>query len=313
MSRKIFLHLTGGLGNQLFQLAAGLSQVEPERDVLYVDTSLGKPRSTDGIADIFSFKLPKEVHDLKLNSSNLACKTAGFLLRSGISPRGIERARLIKSLLQAIGSLILSGHFKERIKVAVSHDVGFQNLEEDNNRLLIGYFQSYRYLENLKKDFRFDYLQPIEISEELEELIKKAQAEKPIFVHLRFTDYVKEKKFGLPGITYYRNALNWLRTDNRAIWVFSDDHSRALETLPSEFQSQYVFINDSSLTPVQVLHLLRFGDGYVIANSSFSWWGASLRADRTSKVVAPEPWFAGMPEPMDLIPVDWHREKAHFD
>ena len=260
MSRKIFLHLTGGLGNQLFQLAAGLSQVEPERDVLYVDTSLGKPRSTDGIADIFSFKLPKEVHDLKLNSSNLACKTAGFLLRSGISPRGIERARLIKSLLQAIGSLILSGHFKERIKVAVSHDVGFQNLEEDNNRLLIGYFQSYRYLENLKKDFRFDYLQPIEISEELEELIKKAQAEKPIFVHLRFTDYVKEKKFGLPGITYYRNALNWLRTDNRAIWVFSDDHSRALETLPSEFQSQYVFINDSSLTPVQVRHLLRFGE-----------------------------------------------------
>jgi hypothetical protein len=56
---------------------------------------------------------------------------------------------------------------------------------------------------------------------------------------------------------------------------------------------------------------MRLGHGFVIANSSFSFWGAML-ANRSEDidVVAPEPWFSGMPEPRDLIPPNWLREKA---
>jgi len=53
--------------------------------------------------------------------------------------------------------------------------------------------------------------------------------------------------------------------------------------------------------------VMRHGKDYVIANSSFSWWAATLRFDRSARVIAPQPWFLGQEEPKDLIFSNWGR------
>ena len=61
---------------------------------------------------------------------------------------------------------------------------------------------------------------------------------------------------------------------------------------------------------VEVWDLFRHFKGYIISNSSFSWWAAFLRKDRTAPVFCPDPWFQGMKDPDSLIPHEWHKVAA---
>jgi hypothetical protein len=65
-------------------------------------------------------------------------------------------------------------------------------------------------------------------------------------------------------------------------------------------------------SPAATLEVMRFGAGYVIANSSFSWWAAFLSKKPDVEVIAPQPWFQGMDEPRDLIPPNWQRIEAGY-
>jgi len=58
------------------------------------------------------------------------------------------------------------------------------------------------------------------------------------------------------------------------------------------------------------LEAMRFGRGYVIANSTFSWWGAYLSHTDHAEVIAPDPWFQGMDSPDSLIPRNWQKRNS---
>ena len=310
MRKKHYLYLTGGLGNQLFQLAAALDLAISSEDSLIIDTVIGKPRVTDNLADIFHLKITDEIGSFSRKANILSSKAAGFLLRLGINPVGLEKNKFVGNFFKFAGEAVLSCRFRSVVKVNAADDVGFYKLKSGRSSVILGYFQSYKYLENTQVRNIFNKLEPHEISHKLLALIEKAIDQKPIFVHVRLNDYLEEKNFGIPKADYYLSALRRLKGETRNIWVFSDDIALASLRMPSEFKNQYAFVDDSGLTPAQLLHLLRFGEDYVIANSSFSWWAATLAIKQGSKVVAPEPWFSGMPEPRDLIPPNWLREKA---
>jgi hypothetical protein len=307
-----YVYLTGGLGNQLFQVAAALNNREINGGKVILDTSLGRPRTTEEKADVLHLKLPAEVSFFSRGASVLSQKAAGFLLRMGINPTPFERNMLINFILRSLGQLIFSLRYKKLTSIEISKDVGFSELDRKANTLLLGYFQSYKYLQNPTVRREIDQVLPKEKTDRLERLINEAKKQKPIFVHVRLGDYLDEEHFGTPSKSYYYNSLIRLEGQERKIWVFSDDITLAKKRMPSEFNSQYFYVDDIGLSPAQLLQLLRYGEDYVIANSSFSWWGAALSLKKDSKVIAPEPWFAGMPEPKDLIPPHWYREKAYL-
>jgi hypothetical protein len=310
MKRTHFVYLTGGLGNQLFQLAAALDLAKASQGKVVIDTVIGKPRMTNDQPDIIHFKVPEEIRFFSRRSNVVSAKSAGFLLRMGIRPVGLERNELVRKIMKFAGGVVLSLRFRRILGVNLAEDVGFQNLKLSRSSILLGYFQSYRYLENVKVRESLEGLEPIHNSIKLLTMIESAREQKPIFVHVRLSDYLEEKNFGTPQTQYYYRALKKLKGETRKIWIFSDDIILAQSRMPPEFRSNYCYVDDSGFSPAQLLHLLRFGQDYVIANSSFSWWGAALAFNKDSTVIAPEPWFAGMPEPKDLIPTNWHREKA---
>ena len=89
------------------------------------------------------------------------------------------------------------------------------------------------------------------------------------------------------------------------IWVFSDDIEGAKKLIPQEWASKVRWIGQVGSDATTTWHAMRLGSGYVIANSTYSWWAAYLAIRKDVKVVAPKPWFAGMEDPKDLIPPDW--------
>jgi hypothetical protein len=304
--------LTGGLGNQLFQLAAALSVLKDQPGTVFLDPYIGMPRTTKGKADILHLNLPDNITVLSKPASILTRKVSGYLLRHGISPSRLERCYLIRKFIRFAGQIILSYRYRKWLRLVIAEDVGNFDFQISRNTLLIGYFQSYRYVENITQTQLLTSLYPREICSKLSTLIERAIQEKPIFLHVRLTDYLSEQNFGNLGQDYYRRCINSSNADNKKIWVFSDDVSLARSKIPQEIANQLYFVEDTDLTPAQTWHLFRYGSGYIIANSSFSWWGAMAKFDSAGAVIAPSPWFSAMREPTDLIPLNWKREEAGF-
>lgn len=172
---------------------------------------------------------------------------------------------------------------------------------------LQGYFQSEKYFKNIERDIRQDFTFKDEIFNPCQEMI--SFVEKPIALHVRRTDYVKnsENHFNLP-LEYYEAALKYFDNDRNVI-VFSDE--------PDWCKSQKLFSSDrfmiSENTDNRVdLCLMTLCDDFIIANSSYSWWGAWLSANKNKKVIAPFQWFGKTGytknhDTKDLIPDEWTR------
>ena len=131
-----------------------------------------------------------------------------------------------------------------------------------------------------------------------------------VMVHVRRGDYVSlaaaAANHGTCTPEYYRAALDLLRQTVPAptLFVFSDDPAWATANLRFDVPTRYVSHNPPS-EPDQDLRLMSACRHAIIANSSFSWWGAWLGQGERRVVIAPSRWFAdGRPTP-DLIPTDW--------
>ena len=307
---RTYLLLTGGLGNQLFQLAAAL---EIGSEELYVEVKSGNPRSTNGTPDVFLFDLsetaPKIINFNNGGRRKNLARIYGFLIRSHLNQ---DRGKIYGSFRwigKTFANVILISIYKKLFLLYVPKDIGYEDSPKSNRKFLVGYFQSYKFAESSIVARQLQKLKPIAMSARLQNLIELAKKEAPIFVHLRLSDYRSHSHFGIPSLSYYRDAITMLNTDEkRRIWIFSDE-IHAAESFSKNFINSYV-VNDDNLSPAEILELFKYGGDYVIANSTFSWWGAQLRKDSTARVLAPTPWFKENVEPTEIIPPNWIRIKA---
>jgi hypothetical protein len=299
-----YVSLSGGLGNQLFQFAGALEISKGQKLTLL--TKLGKPSSSGELqAELFAFHLPTHVHiDSSGNSSRLIKKVSDLVLQSS-SSRKIYLKPIRRILIQVFSTAVFSLYFKELISVPILKGTGYSTvLKSKKSKLLIGFFHSYL------------YASPREIFTELQlrnpdplitEHLKRAQEESPLILHLRLGDYKKELGFGIPSIDYYRKAINFHfeNSSHSRIWVFTNEVSIAHKFLPEEFTHLYDFITEVAGSAAQTLEVMRFGTGYVIANSTYSWWGAYMSKNPAALVTYPEPWFVSADVPNALIPPSW--------
>ena len=313
MTSKVVVHLTGGLGNQLFQLAAGVSL---GTDKIEFETTLGKPRGSEkNTADVLAFNLPFQIilQDFNGRMRLLSQKATGFALRSATSPEGIERSKIFSKLIEIATSGVLLLRTKKIFRIVRGSGVGYSDLPQPKeNDYLIGYFQSYRFAE-MSYD-RLMKLEPTVIGPELEALVNLSKEETPLVVHFRLGDYLQETNFGVPSHGYYLGAIKelWETQRFKSIWVFSDDIPLAQEIFPKQFLKFVRWIEEVDKSPASTLHAMRHGHGYVIANSTFSWWGAFLSVIKQAPVIAPTPWFKEMKSPAQILPPHWVSKNSDY-
>lgn len=308
--RKTRIALLGGLGNQLFQLAALLSV---ESIQYQLDCSFESVRRTRNIEDLFYFKMPNHsTRSDDLKKYPLLKKAYNFSLRMQL--RRIHP--ILKKLLNA-GLIVLNNFFSmQSYALQVSSNLGYVPILKSRKKSLIlhGYFQSYRYLKNPRVLGQMKNLRLVDEPAEVLEYRKLSLELKPLVIHIRRGDYRVEDNFGLLGSKYYENALEliWRDDEFKEIWLFSDEPEVALSLIPAQFRNLVRVIPDLDGVPATTLEIMRLGYGFVIANSSFSWWGASLSQNSDAKVVAPSKWFKGMDDPSDLISPEWLRVQPDF-
>jgi hypothetical protein len=212
-------------------------------------------------------------------------------------------------LRNSLSSVALFPFLQTPFSVRVSNNLGNDpKFESDGkNEIIVGYFQTEIVARRVRsiKDSLFQG-----VCEDLyQEYLRLAKEEQPLLVHVRLGDYLGEQSFGILSPEYYKTSIThlWNLGLYKKIWLFSDQPNDAMIRIPMELRDKTRLISAENLDSAETLRIMTVCKGFVIANSTFSWWAAYLRNEINSPVLAPKPWFAGLPEPADLIPAEWKR------
>lgn len=192
----------------------------------------------------------------------------------------------------------ITPHYYDQIEFynVYEKSFGYNEIKLDNTKsyLLNGYFQSYKYFDKYKTKI----LELFDLGEN-EKIInnvytKIAGCYKTISMHIRRGDYLKfaDTHFNL-GLDYYKNAINYLNiNDNNLILIFSDDINWCKENFNHSnihyVQGTYDINLSEDVVHMKLMSLCNYN---IIANSSFSWWGAWLNKNNDKIVIAPKRWF----------------------
>lgn len=272
----IILNIKGGLGNQMFQYACGRALALRNNDKL----SLVWSEYQGDTARKFSLE-------------NFAIKA------EVIEPDAVPKLpKLLTRLKQ---------------KLTRNFYVGFDSSILKKRRQTVyldGYFQSEKYFEDYAKEIRQDFslVAPFEgKTAEIAEIIKNEL--NAVSLHVRRGDYVTHPDFG--GIVtreYYERAIQHIRESvpNTKFYVFSDDIDWCRKELP--LGSDATFVSNPEFKDYEEMILMSLARHHIIANSSFSWWGAWLGSNPNKIVIAPSKW-SNLHENWykDIIPSTWIR------
>jgi hypothetical protein len=272
--------LGGGLGNQLFQYAAGRSLATRTGSRLILDDS--RIRAPGGFGYVFG---------------NLAIEEV-LVFGRHCGPEA-ECYRTMPE--EQLGHPFL----RER---SFDYDARFEAATAP--AILFGFWQSERYFRSIAGSLRTEYqvkAPPEGANARWLDEIRRAES---VCVHVRRTDTVttiSAKTHGTCSIAYYERGMNYFRRTVRhpRFFVFSDDWEWSREHFSAP-DTEVVDANGPGAAD-QELRLMSSCRHHIIANSSLSWWGAWLGESPSQTVIAPEPWFVtGRPTP-DLLPGRWRR------
>jgi hypothetical protein len=177
--------------------------------------------------------------------------------------------------------------------------------------VITGYWQAEKYFSKIAEQIREDFSFKPTIGSKDAILIDQINKVNAVSLHVRRGDYVNNPAtattHGLCSLDYYRKAINYLaqRELQPHFFVFSDDINWVKSNLEINFPCQYVDHNRGAES-FNDMRLMSLCNHNIIANSSFSWWGAWLNQRVDKIVIAPNQWFAdGKVNTMDLRPKSW--------
>jgi hypothetical protein len=302
--------ITGGLGNQLFQYTFAKHLEICKGIKARIDCRIGNPRKVEGsvaLQELINENDRLYACQERLRLDRVSSRIYGWNLVSRLA--GFERSRLEQFVISILSKIVFFFRYKQRYILAPSTNLGFdKTVSPENKCIYFGYFQTFRYASETKVYEHLMSLSPKIKSGQYFCIKKSIENASNVLVHLRFTDYLKESKFGIPSISYYRNALNLMGSKLKvdSVWVVTDDVAMAknyLKDLSVPFEVK--FMEQDAISDLEVWDLMRDFSGYIISNSTFAWWAAFLRRKIDAPVYAPDPWFKGMEDPKDLIPESW--------
>ena len=281
----IIVRLRGGLGNQLFQYAAGRRLAVIHKTEVVLDLSW--------FSRISFFDTPRKFELEKYKIKARAVSKKEFFLTVLYRWRVLCPFPFLKV-------------FKERDFL---FDGDFLKLAD--NTYLIGYWQSYLYFEDIqnliRKELHLNF--PMEnLDAAIAAKIKNCMS---VSLHVRRGDYVSNSLasifHGTCSLKYYTSAIQYIfhRVPEAHFFVFSDDIEWCRKFLPLTVNNSTFVEHNKSYSAQQDLRLMTFCKHHIIANSSFSWWGAWLNPDIKKIVIAPRKWFAIERQTHTLFPEDW--------
>ncbi len=178
---------------------------------------------------------------------------------------------------------------------------------------LNGFWQTERYFKEVNAVIRADLAFRTAPSPLNQSIIDDMRATPSISLHVRRGDYVTSARFSKTyahcSIDYYRAGLEQIAkslSSKPTLYIFSDDAAWVRENMQFDYATRYMDHNDTYSQAHEDLRLMAACQHHIIANSTFSWWGAWLNPSPEKIVIAPKQWYApNMPQNPDIIPDGW--------
>lgn len=287
----IIVKLIGGLGNQMFQYAVGKHLANINNIELKLD-----------ITGFLEYKL----HNYSLNHLNIDENFA--------TPEDIK---YFKKYQRKPGRrwFLYNRLIANEYKYVQERQFHFnpQILKMGDDIYLDGYWQTEKYFKDIKSIIKKDFSVKNNLDGKNLEISKKIRETESVSIHIRRTDYVTNQEtnehHGTCTIHYYEKAAHLIadKVRNLHFFVFSDDKKWVKENLRLSYPTYYVDHNDAK-TNYEDLRLMSMCKHNIIANSSFSWWGAWLNKNQNKIVIAPERWFNKTKPHVytrDVVPETW--------
>lgn len=297
----IVSRIWAGLGNQLFQYAAGKSLATFHKTTFKMD-----PRWYS--LSIFG----ETVRRYELDVFNICAEIASEAELQNFPFTTIPKLRLARSFLPRWQTFLQKkkphSHLRSYRELNFHFDPCFFELPA--NVYLVGYFQSERYFKQIERQIRKEFTFKIPPSLENQLLLEKMRATPAVSLHVRRGDYLLNRRIhlhhGLCDFIYYKQAIQEIekRIVNPHFYVFSDDIPWIQANLLIDHPIVFVTHNQG-VKSYEDLRLMSHCQHHIIANSSFSWWGAWLNPQADKIVIAPKKWTNVKLNFSDLIPTGW--------
>lgn len=279
----IISRIIGGLGNQMFQYACGLSLARHNNVPLFLD-----------IRDFEQYPLRK----FTLDKFSISAST-----KSGdhLPEQSHIRSPLVR---------LLPKFYKPRgIRIIRERSMLFDETltQQGNNLYLDGYWQSEKYFTYVADELRKEFSLREPLDQENQRLLDKMRNEQSVSLHVRRGDYVNHPLYATCSLNYYHQALAKIQAQHPdcTVYVFSDDPAWVKANITTGAPTTYVTNNqgDSDYKDMILMSACRH---HIIANSSFSWWGAWLGTSADAIVIAPNAWYTDPTKnTRDLLPSSW--------
>lgn len=289
----VISNILGGLGNQMFQYAVGRALAHRRGDELKLDISEFESYTLRQFElDVFNVKAaiasPSEIERLKYQKPALALRILSYIFRKD----------------SAYGR----HYYREKF---YQFDPDVLTLQGDV--YLFGYWQTEKYFSDYEQGLRQEFTLKTPLSRESEYFKNQILAEEhAVALHIRRGDYVTNATtnsyHGLCSLEYYKEAVTYIEqhVTSPHFFIFSDDLAWAKEHL--DFIGEVTFVELSDAPDHEEMYLMSQCHHNIIANSSFSWWGAWLNENRKKIVIAPKQWFTDASiNTDDLISEGWIR------
>jgi hypothetical protein len=309
---QIIVRQSDGLGNQLFQYAAG--RYLAKRCNADLRIAFQMPRFTD----VRGTRRPILINKFAIAAQTGTATVLDRLVTSNKAPfalpgrllRAIRKIQVVRQhIVQGAAPLLYldyypTGHLNESFPL----NYDFQIAPDARAIYLVGYWQSYAMVQEVEVELRdeFSLVEPPS-NRTLETAAAIRAASNPVSVHVRRGDYLRE--FGenaLLPLGYYDRALRFMlnRLGDADYFVFSDDVAFTKEWTRGKARTAVVDHNDAD-SAHEDLWLMSLCRHHIIANSSFSWWGAWLNPSKSKLVVAPSNWLGFETRRTAIAPAEW--------
>ena len=280
--------LMGGVGNQLFIYHAAK----------FYESKSGFPVRFD-VTDVSNFRNTHNGDMRKIiNNQNIFISSRALGIYNEIQRKALK--------------FVANENLDRLVKYYNFNEIGYEPklLEVPNGSSVHGYFQSYKYVENIDTDL-ITNLEKASLNSWITPYLNKVSKLNILGVHIRRGDYAKLKEeIGILDIKYYIDLIgeitNSVNVDE--IWVFSDEMQHVKANFnPINFKVNMFFIEPpKDSDPLLLLNLMSKLSNLVMANSTFSWWAAKINSEQIIKnVYSPSKWFRSLADPKYLIPQDW--------
>ena len=277
----IITKIKGGLGNQLFQYAVGRAVALHHNLPLKLDLTIFETYNLHNGYRLDQFSIHADIA-----TENEIINLKG---RNNVLFSALRKAGLIKR----------KSYFKEKGTSYFDASI-FKN----NSIYLDGYWQNELYFSDIR-ELLLRELSPISSMSDLgNAYLEPIKNSNSVSLHVRRGDYLNLKNVGVLDVDYYMKAVEYIRTnvEKPIFFIFSDDLEWCKNSLG--FLEGCIYV-DRTQTEIDDLKLMSFCRHNIIANSSFSWWGAWLNQNPKKTVIAPKGWHLNVPGSSNVVLSDW--------